>query len=56
MFDSIRELFVETIHNMFGCVGYFVVECDVVVCGGGAPLERPCMVFHRMCVLCLWSL
>ena len=25
------ELFVETIHNMFGCVCYFVVECDGVV-------------------------
>ena len=28
------ELFGETILNMFGCVCYFVVECDgVVVCG-----------------------
>ena len=28
------ELFGETIRNMFGCVCYFVVECDgVVVCG-----------------------
>ena len=33
VFDSVRELFGETIHNMFGCVCYFVVECDVVVCG-----------------------
>ena len=23
----------ETIHNMFGCVCYFVLECDGVVCG-----------------------
>ena len=22
---------------------------------GGALLDRPCMVFHIMCVLCLWS-
>ena len=22
---------------------------------GGALLDIPCMVFHRMCVLCLWS-
>ena len=22
---------------------------------GGALLDRPCMVFQRMCVLCLWS-
>ena len=21
--------------------------------GGGALLDRPCMVFHRMCVLCM---
>ena len=28
------ELLGETIRNMFGCVCYFVVECDgVVVCG-----------------------
>ena len=33
MFDSVHELFGETIHNMFGCVGYFVVECYVAVCG-----------------------
>ena len=31
VFDSVRELFDETIRNMFGCVCYFVVECDVVV-------------------------
>ena len=22
---------------------------------GGVLLDRPCMVFQRMCVLCLWS-
>ena len=34
VFDSVCELFDETIRNMFGCVCYFVVECDgVVVCG-----------------------
>ena len=26
---------------------------DVFSVGGGALLDRPCMVFHRMCVLCL---
>ena len=31
---TVCELFGETIHNMFGCVCYFVVECGgVVVCG-----------------------
>ena len=34
VFDSVCELFGETILNMFGCVCYFVVECDgVVECG-----------------------
>ena len=32
--DSVCELFGETIRNMFGCVCYFVVECDgIVKCG-----------------------
>ena len=26
---------------------------DVFSVGGCALLDRPCMVFHRMCVLCL---
>ena len=40
------------------CLGVFVIlllnvmELCVV---GGALLDIPCMVFHRMCVLCLWS-
>ena len=34
VFDSVCELFGETIRNMFGCVCYFVVESDgVVKCG-----------------------
>ena len=28
---------------------------DVFSVGGGALLDRPCMVFQRMCVLCLLS-
>ena len=27
VFDSVCELFVETIRNVFGCSCYFVVEC-----------------------------
>ena len=27
VFDSVCELFGETIHNVFGCSCYFVVEC-----------------------------
>ena len=42
------ELFAETIRTMFGGVCYWFVECDgVVKC---ALLDRPCMVFQRMCV------
>ena len=26
---------------------------EVLNVGGGALLDRPCMVFQRMCVLCL---
>ena len=26
---------------------------DVFTVGGGALLDRPCMVFQRMCVLCM---
>ena len=55
MFDSVCELFGETIRNMFGCGCYFVVECYGLVfsVGGGALLDRPRMVFQRVCVLCL---
>ena len=49
------EVFDETIRNWFECVCNFLVECDGVVCGWSALLDRPCMVFHRICVLCLWS-
>ena len=39
------------------CLGVLTVlfceAMDVFSVGGGALLDRPCMVFHRMCVLCL---
>ena len=28
---------------------------DLLCVVGGALLDRPCMVFHIMCVLCMWS-
>ena len=31
----------------------FLNVMDVFSVSGGALLDRPCMVFHRMCVLCL---
>ena len=49
--DSVCELFGKTIRNVFGCGCCFVM--DVFSVGGGALLDRPCMVFHKMCVLCM---
>ena len=41
------------------CVGVFVILLlnlmELLNVIGGALLDRPCMVFQRMCVLCLWS-
>ena len=48
------ELFSETIRNMFVCGCYLLLNVmEVFSVGGGALLDRPCMVFQRMCVLCL---
>ena len=47
-------VFVNCLVKQFAiCLGVFVILLLSVV--GGALLDRPCMVFHRMCVLCLWS-
>ena len=53
-------VFVNCLVKQFAiCLGVFatlllkVMELLCVV--GGALLDRPSMVFHRMCVLCLWS-
>ena len=52
--ETIRNMFGETIRNMFGCVCYFLLNVmDLFSVAGGALLDRPCMVFQRMCVLCL---
>ena len=55
VFNSVCELVGETNHNMFGCVCYFVVDCYILLLSvvGGGLLDRPCMVFQRVCVLCL---
>ena len=43
----------ESLGNEFGCGCCFVAECYAVFSvGGGALLDRPCMDFHRKCVLC----
>ena len=52
--DSVCELFGETICNMFGCGFLWLLNVmEVFSVDGGALLDIPCMVFQRMCVLCL---
>ena len=55
MLDSVCELFGETIRNVFGLLVAVLLlnVMDVFSVGGGALLDIPCMVFHRMCVLYL---
>ena len=53
MFDSVCE------KKMAICLGVFVIlllnVMELLSVVGGALLDRPCMVFQRRCVLCLWS-
>ena len=54
VFDSVCELFSETIRMCFGVVAILLLNViDVFSVGGGALLDRPCMVFQIMCVVCL---
>ena len=47
-------VFVNCLMKQFAiCLGMFVIECDGVV--EGALFDRPCMVFRRRFVLCMWS-
>ena len=53
-------MFVNSLVKQYAmCLGVVAIlllnVMDVFSVGGGALLDRPCMVFHRMCVLCLWS-
>ena len=50
----LMDLFVLCVCELFGVVVIVLLNVIEVfsVCGG-ALLDRPCMVFHRMCVLCL---
>ena len=54
----VRCVFVNCLVKQFAmCLGVVVISLlnvmDVFSVGGGALLDRPCMVFQRMCVLCL---
>ena len=54
MFDSVCELFGETIAICLGVVIILLLNVmEVFSVGGGALLDRPCMVFKLICVLCL---
>ena len=45
---------VEQFAICFGVVAILLLNVLVVFSvGGGAPLDTPCMVFQRMCVVCL---
>ena len=51
-------LFVNCLVKQFAmCLGVVAILLlnimDVFSVGGGALLDRPCMVFERICVLCL---
>ena len=51
-------VFVNCLAKQFAiCLGVFAIlllnVMDLFSVAGGALLDRPCMVFQRMCVLCL---
>ena len=53
-------VFVNCLVKQFAmCLGVVAIlllnVMEVFIVGGGALLDRPCMVFQSICVLCLWS-
>ena len=53
-------VFVNCLVKQFAiCMGVFVIlllnVMELLSAVGGALFDRPCMVFHIMCVLRLWS-
>ena len=53
-------VFVNCLVKQFAmCLGVVAISLlnvmDVFSVCDGALLDRPCMVFQRLCVLCLWS-
>ena len=60
LYVACLTVFVNCLVKQFAiCLGVFVIlllnEMELLSVVGGALLDRPCMVFHIMCVLCLWS-
>ena len=58
LFVACLTVFVNCLVKQFAmCLGVVAVllmnVMDVFSVGGGVLLDRPCMVFQRMCVLCL---
>ena len=58
LFVACLTVFVNCLVKQFAmCLGVVAVlllnVMDVFSVGGDALLDRPCMVFHRICVLCL---
>ena len=53
-------VFVNCLEKQFAiCLGVYVIlllnVTELLCVVGGSLLNRPCMVFHRMCGLCMWS-
>ena len=53
-------VFVNCLVKQFAiCLGVFLIlllnVMELLCVVGIALLDRPCMVLHRMCVLCMWS-
>ena len=53
-------VFVNCLVKQFAiCLGVFAIlllkVMELLCVVGAALLDRPCMVFHIMCMLCMWS-
>ena len=60
LYVACLTVFVNWLAKQFAiCLGVFVIllinVMELVSVVGGALLDRPCMAFQRMCVLCMWS-
>ena len=54
MFDGVCELLVKQFAICFGVVASLLLNVMALFSvGGGALLDRLCMVYQRMCLLCL---